>query len=80
MGKPPLVPILIHEFGHSIGLVHDSFDPSDIMYPSFDLGKKKNRIGSSSIERAQLRYGKRNIAAWKLAWFLRYRDRGGDFK
>jgi len=80
MGKPPLVPILIHEFGHGIGLTHDNFDMTDIMYPSFDLGKKKNRIGQRSIERGQSRYGKRNIAAWKLAWFLRYRDRGGDFR
>ena len=80
MGKPPLVPILIHEFGHGIGLTHDNFDMTDIMYPSFDLGKKKNRIGPRSIARGQERYGKRNIAAWKLAWFLRYRDRGGDFR
>jgi len=80
MGKPPLVPILIHEFGHGIGLTHDNFDMTDVMYPSFDLGKKKNRIGKRSIERAQSRYGKRNIVAWKLAYFLRRRDIGTDFR
>ena len=80
MGKPPLVPILIHEFGHSIGLVHDPFDKTDIMYPSFDLGKKKNKIGTHSINRAQARYGKRNISAWILAYFMRRRDRGTDFR
>ena len=80
MGKPPLVPILMHEFGHGIGLTHDHFGPSDIMYPSFDLGLKKNQIGSRSIKRAQKRYGKRNLAAWKIAYFLRRRDRGTDFR
>lgn len=80
LGKPPLVPILIHEFGHSIGLTHDPYCPDDIMYPSFDLGLKKNRIGKRSIERGQDRYGKRSIAAWKLAYFLRRRDNGSDFR
>ena len=73
--KPPLVPILIHEFGHSIGLTHDPFDPTDIMYPSFNLDEKKNRIGVSSIERAQKRY-----APHIMAYFLRRRDRGTDFR
>lgn len=80
MGKPPLVPILIHEFGHSLGLTHDTFDSTDIMYPSFDLGKKKNRIGKRSIQRAQSRYGKRNMFPFILAYFLRRRDRGTDFR
>lgn len=80
LSKPPLVPILIHEFGHGIGLTHDNYDPTDIMYPSFNLGKTKNRIGQRSIERGQLRYGARSIAAWKIAYFLRRRDRGSDFR
>jgi len=80
LGKPPLVPILIHEFGHGLGLTHDTFDKTDIMYPSFNLGEKKNRIGTRSIQRSQDRYGKRNITAWKLAYFLRRRDRGSDFR
>ena len=80
MGKPPLVPILIHEFGHGIGLTHDNFDMTDIMYPSFDLGKKKNTIGQRSIERAQSRYGARSITAWKIAYWIRRRNRGTDFR
>jgi len=78
--KPPLVPILIHEFGHAIGLVHDPYDIEDIMYPSFNLGEKKNRIGARSIQRAQERYGKRNMAPYILAYFMRRRDRGTDFR
>ena len=80
LAKPPLVPILIHEFGHGIGLTHDSYYKNDIMYPSFNLGKKKNRIGKRSITRAQERYGARSIAAWKIAYFLRRRDKGTDFR
>ena len=80
MGHPPLVPILMHEFGHGIGLTHDNYEMDDIMYPSFDLGKRKNRIGARSIARAQERYGKRNLASWKIAYFLRRRDRGSDFR
>lgn len=79
MGKPPLVPILMHKFGHGIGLTHDPFDKTDIMYPSFDLGKKKNTIGHRSIARAQERYGKRNLSAWVLAYFIGRRNRGTDF-
>jgi len=80
LSKPPIVPILLHEFGHSIGLMHDPYHKDDIMYPSFNLGKKKNRIGSHSIARAQSRYGARSIAAWKIAYFLRRRDKGTDFR
>lgn len=80
IGKPPLVPILIHEFGHSIGLTHDPYDPTDIMYPSFNLAEKKNRIGTRSILRAQERYGKRNLAPYIIAYFLGRRDRGTDFR
>ena len=80
LSKPPLIPILIHEFGHSIGLTHDNYDMIDIMYPSFNLGQKKNRIGERSIERAQSRYGKRNLSAYILAYFLRRRDAGTDFR
>ncbi len=80
MGKPPLVPILIHEFGHSLGLRHDVFDKTDIMYPSFDLGKKKNKIGGRSVSRMQERYGKRNLSARIIAYFQARRMRGTDFR
>lgn len=80
MGKPPLVPILIHEFGHSIGLTHDNYDVTDIMYPSFDLGKKKNTIGVRSTARAQERYGVRTLKPWQMAYWIRRRNRGTDFR
>ena len=33
LSKPPLVPILIHEFGHSLGLRHDTQTTESIVYP-----------------------------------------------
>ena len=80
MGRPPLVPILMHEFGHSIGLRHDNFDNTDIMYPSFDLGLKKNNLGSRSISRAQERYGQRNLSGRIIAYFQNRRMVGSDFR
>ncbi len=80
LSKPPLVPILMHEFGHSIGLRHDPFDTNDIMYPSFDLGKRKNNLGSRSIQRAQERYGQRNLSARIIAYFQWRRMIGSDFR
>jgi len=80
MGRPPLVPILIHEFGHSLGLRHDLFDKTDIMYPSFDLGKKKNKIGGRSVARMQERYGKRSLSTWIIRYFQARRMRGSDFR
>lgn len=80
MGKPPLVPILMHEFGHSLGLTHDPFDRTDIMYPSFDLGKKKNHLGKRATTRAQERYGKRGLSSFILEYFKSRRDRGSDFR
>lgn len=80
MGKPPLVPILMHEFGHSIGLVHDNFEYTDIMYPSFDLGQKKNVIGIRSTQRAQVRYGVRTLKPWQTAYWISRRNRGSDFR
>ena len=80
LSNPPLVPILMHEFGHSIGLLHDKFDKSDIMYPSFRLGEKKNFLGKRSIARAQLRYGKRNLSARIIGYFQHRRMVGTDFR
>ena len=80
LSKPPLVPILMHEFGHSLGLRHDTFDDTDIMYPSFNLGHRKNNLGSRSIERMQTRYGKRNLSARIIAYFQWRRMIGSDFR
>ena len=80
ISKPPLVPILMHEFGHSLGLVHDIYDTTDIMYPSFSLGSKKNKLGKRSTARMQERYGKRGLASYILAYFQMRRDRGSDFR
>lgn len=81
MGKPPLLPILIHEFGHSLGLRHDTFDVTDIMYPSFDLGgPPKYKIGNRSIERMQVRYGKRRLPSRIIAYFQRRRLESRDFR
>lgn len=80
MGRPPLVPILIHEFGHSLGLRHDPFDNTDIMYPSFDLGQSKNTIGVRSTQRMQERYGVRVLKPWQMAYWINRRNRGSDFR
>lgn len=81
LSKPPLVPILIHEFGHSIlGLRHDTLEPNAIMYPSFNLGVRKNKLHRRDIYRGQERYGKRTIPQWILNYLLRRRDNGWDFR
>lgn len=61
LGRAPLLPIMIHEFGHSIGLTHDVLEREAIMYPSFDLGKKKTHLHTSDISRIQEIYGARSI-------------------
>lgn len=59
LSKPPLLPIMIHEFGHAIGLTHDVINGESIMYPSFDLGKKKTVLGANDVIRIQKIYGTR---------------------
>ena len=79
LARPPLVPILIHEFGHSLGLSHDPRTPNAIMYPYFDLGKKKNHLHAYDIERMQSRYGERKLSQRLLDYFAARRDNGWDF-
>jgi len=50
---------MIHEFGHAIGLTHDVINRESIMYPSFDLGKKKTVLGPVDVTRIQKIYGTR---------------------
>lgn len=80
LSRPPLVPILIHEFGHSLGLRHDTTNNQSIMYPSFNLGVKKNRLYINDIQRIQSRYGKRTLSQWILRYFQGRLDRGSDFR
>ena len=82
IARPPLVPIMIHEFGHSLGLSHDT-EPSsmhtEIMYPTFNLGRSKTHLGDRDIFRIQERYGYRRLNQRILDYFMRRRERGWDF-
>ncbi|MDH3313180.1 MAG: matrixin family metalloprotease [Nitrosopumilus sp.] len=79
LSTPPLVPVLIHEFGHSLGLRHDTTAMDSIMYPSFDLGKKKNSLHPRDVARIQERYGARTISQRIIDYFRNRRDMGWDF-
>jgi hypothetical protein len=50
------------------------------MYPSFNLGKKKNRLHERDIQRIQERYGARTISQRMLDYFQNRRDAGWDFE
>jgi len=84
LAHPPLVPILMHEFGHSIiGLRHDTANiamNTEMMYPSFNLGRKFNKLGPRTIERGQDRYGARTLSQRIIDYFLARRFRGSDFR
>jgi matrix metalloproteinase-25 (membrane-inserted) len=80
MGRPPLVPVMTHEFGHSLGLRHNIIDKTSIMYPSFNLGQKKNKLNDNDVERIQARYGARTISQRLIDYFRRRRDLGLDFR
>lgn len=77
-GKPPLVSVLMHEFGHSLGLRHDPVQPA-MMYPSLDLGKPKYKLSANDVVRIQSRYGKRRISQRIIDRFARRRLFGWDF-
>lgn len=79
LSAPPLVPILIHEFGHSLGLRHDPTTMQSIMYPSFNLGVKKNKLHQRDITRIQAKYGARKISQRIIDYFQNRRDKGFDF-
>lgn len=79
LSRPPLVPVLIHEFGHSLGLRHDTTDRRSIMYPSFSLGQRKNQLYKNDIERIQQRYGKRRISQRIIDYFRLRRNMSWDF-
>lgn len=79
IGHPPIVPIMIHEIGHVLGLVHDTFSNQSIMYPSFNLGAKKNDLYTRDVNRIQWLYGVRTISQRIIDYFRRRRDAGWDF-
>lgn len=81
LAHPPLVPIMIHEFGHSlIGLRHDPIYQESMMYPSFNLGRKKWKLHFRDISRAQDRHGARTINQRIIDYFIRRRLLAGDFR
>lgn len=82
LARPPLVPVLIHEFGHSLGLRHDTNSNSsgrEMMYPSINFGKPTNKLGPRDIQRIQSRYGIRNLPNWIIRYFQNRRNLGWDF-
>lgn len=79
LSTPAMVPVLIHEFGHSLGLRHDTTTMDSIMYPSFDLGKRKNDLHTRDIQRIQSRYGARDISQRIIDYFQKRRDEAWDF-
>ena len=79
LSKPPMIPVLIHEFGHGLGLRHDTTTMDCIMYPSFDLGKSKNDLHSRDVQRIQSRYGARNLSQRIIDYFQKRRDEAWDF-
>ena len=78
--RPPLTSVLIHEFGHSLGLRHDTSRADSIMYPSLDMGDPRVTLGKSDITRIQLRYGKRRLSKRLVDYFALRRIRGYDFR
>ncbi len=80
LSKPPMVPILIHEFGHSLGLRHDTIDKASIMYPSFNLGEEKDSLGPRDVTRIQDIYGERILSNRWIEYFKTRRRLGFDFR
>lgn len=80
LSNPPLLSILIHEIGHSLGLIHDTSTMKSMMYPSFDLGKPKHHLHQNDIDRIQERYGKREISKRIIDYFMGRDSKGIDFR
>ena len=80
--QPPLIPVMIHEFGHSLGLRHDTIAESmgkEMMYPTINLGKPLNKLGPRDVERIQNRYGERKLPNFIIRYFQNRRTQGWDF-
>ena len=79
LAHPPLTAILMHEFGHGLGLRHDTTNMDSMLYPSFNLGRTKNSFHANDIHRIQERYGARNLSQRWLDYFARRRLTDQDF-
>lgn len=79
LAHPPLTAVLIHEFGHGLGLRHDTGSMESMLYPSFNLGRKKNALNDNDVRRIQERYGARNLSQRWIDYFKRRRLTDADF-
>jgi len=79
LAHPPLTAIMMHEFGHGLGLRHDTTNMDSMLYPSFNLGRTKNSFHANDIHRIQERYGARNLSQRWLDYFARRRLSDADF-
>lgn len=76
----PLVPIGGHEIGHMLGLRHDTSSQVELMYPSFNLGRRKWKLGPNTVSRIQDRYDPRTISQRIIDYFALRRWRASDFR
>ena len=50
--------VVIHEFGHILGLGHDTKNKDSVMYPSYRPDHPDFKLHSDDIRRIQAKYGK----------------------
>ncbi len=77
----PLLAVVMHELGHSLGLKHDESNTDAIMYPYVKQPVHPNAFiwHDTDIRRFQIRYGKRNISQRFLDYFRKRRLARWDF-
>ena len=72
----PMLHVMMHELGHSLGLVHDVNHSESVMYP-YCTGKIK--WSKRDLQRLWSFYGKRTISQRILDYFIKRRQKGYDF-